>query len=240
MKSFRSIAGIAALLIAVFALQTQFGTYRLAKQVSRLQEEKARLTDYIGRLSASRRVAQVEVLSQCIDAEGRTVSELRWQEVRPDGLVGPPVEVHAVGFLAYFEAAVIKFEREHVGNADPGRSSSLVLFRRVFGDQQAPESVRTLDQNPPALTSSGSVENGVDLWERFLELVESPELAAQYGVRVAQFEAPAVPIRNGQLWEVTLDAAGGLNLKVVRPGDEFVPIWCPPTVEAEPDALPKT
>jgi hypothetical protein len=64
-----------------------------------------------------------------------------------------------------------------------------------------------------------------------LDLVEEPSLAAKYGIRVAQIEAPAVPIRQGQLWEVTLDAAGGLNLKLVRPGEEFLPRWCAPELE---------
>ena len=39
------------------------------------------------------------------------------------------------------------------------------------------------------------------------------ELAATFGVRVAQCEAPAVAVKPGQAWEVTLDAAGGVNIK---------------------------
>ena len=54
------------------------------------------------------------------------------------------------------------------------------------------------------------------LWDRFWDLVDDPQLAEQYGVRVAQCEAPAVPLRPGQVWQVTLDAPGGLNLKKLR------------------------
>ncbi|GAF74957.1 unnamed protein product, partial [marine sediment metagenome] len=52
-----------------------------------------------------------------------------------------------------------------------------------------------------------------ELWQRFQDLMDDPALAAEYGVRVVQYEAPAVPLQPGQIWEVTLDAAGGLNLK---------------------------
>jgi len=58
------------------------------------------------------------------------------------------------------------------------------------------------------------------LWDRFWNLAEDPSEARQYGVRVAQCEAPGVAVEPGQVWEVTLDAAGGLNLKRldVEPG----------------------
>jgi hypothetical protein len=49
----------------------------------------------------------------------------------------------------------------------------------------------------------------------FWRMMEHPQLASQYGVRVAQCEAPAVILRKGQVWEITLDAAGGLNLRII-------------------------
>ncbi len=51
------------------------------------------------------------------------------------------------------------------------------------------------------------------LWKRFWDLIESDALAEQYGVRVAQCEAPSARLRAGEIWEVSLDHAGGLNLR---------------------------
>lgn len=49
----------------------------------------------------------------------------------------------------------------------------------------------------------------------FWQMMENPQLASQYGVRVAQCEAPAAILRKGQVWEITLDAAGGINLRII-------------------------
>jgi len=55
-----------------------------------------------------------------------------------------------------------------------------------------------------------------ELWKKFWRMADDPKLAAQYGVRIAQCEAPSVGVRPGQTWEVTLDAAGGMNLRKIR------------------------
>jgi hypothetical protein len=67
-------------------------------------------------------------------------------------------------------------------------------------------------------TTSAAAE--ASLWARFWELVDDPELASEYGIRVAQCEAPAVRLQPGQVWEVTLDASGGLNVRKVRDADQ--------------------
>lgn len=201
---------------------------RLNAQVEKLEQEKADLLAFARRLSASRRVAQVEVLGQYVDTRGDVVNLLSWQEVDRDGLVGAPLQLMAVGNLVYFEGAVIKFDYEMVGQGDTQRGTSLVLFRRVFGDRQVPAHSTELDRQPPlvgtARPSSTSPSNGAPapvqdaafadrLWAHFWSLIEDAELARKYDVRVAQIEAPAVPLRSGEVWEVTLDAAGGLNLR---------------------------
>jgi hypothetical protein len=237
----RSIKTLAATLIGlavVVGVYDQLGPRRLAKRVDELEQEKTRLIDYIKRLGASRRVAQVEVVHQCLDYDGRIANRIHWQEMAPNGLAGRFVELKTVGLLAYFEAFVVKFEHELVGTGDPERGASLSIFRRVFGDQQAPESVAMLDQEPPQTGARGAQDptgrsstqafeaREAALWQRFWDLIENPELRKRFGVRVAQIEAPAVPLQDGQLWEITLDAAGGLNLKLVRSGSKFIPPWC--------------
>ncbi len=191
---------------------------RLRAEVDQLEQEKQRLREYAGRLSASRRVAQVDVIKQRVDNLGRTVSTLLWQEIGPDGTLGQPLALEAVGDLVYFESLVIKFQPHHVGEGDPERGTSLALFRRIFGECQAPESVPELDRSarPPlgAPPHSASLHN--QLWRRFWEMVDDPRVAAEYGVRIAQCEAPAVPLHAGQVWEVVLDAAGGLNLRRIN------------------------
>ena len=157
-------------------------------------------------------------MDQFVNSSGQTTTRLLWQEVGSNGLVSLPVEVEVVGTLVYFEAFVIKFEYALVGDADPERGTSIALFRRIFGDLQVPEEAPMLD-SAGSLPAEAATEDRVieeQFWDRFWDLVDDTELATRYGVRVAQCEAPAVPLRPGQVWQVTLDAPGGLNLKKVR------------------------
>lgn len=190
---------------------------QLSAQVDELSREKARLVAYAERLSASRRVAQVHVVVQREDPQGGTVNTLLWQEIGADGVIGEPRLLKARGTLVYFEALVIKFEHVYVGQGDEQRGTSLAMFRRVFGDRQAPESVPDLDRSAPPAQWDSDVSAGhqAELWQRFWDLADDPHLAATYGVRVAQVEAPAVRLRAGQIWEVRLDAGGGLNLRKI-------------------------
>jgi len=189
---------------------------QLQQKVDALEQERRRLLDYVRRLSAWRRVAQVDVIKQRRNERGQTVTTLLWQEIAADGTLGRPVALEAVGDLVYVEALVIKFAHELVGEGDPERGASVALFRRVFGDQQAPESVPEIDRaaRPPG-DAGRDGQLLAELWARFWDLVENPELAARYGVRVAQCEAPAVRMQLSQIWEVTLDSAGGINLKLL-------------------------
>lgn len=220
-------AGLAlksSVLVAVLALAaSQLGIYHtreLTKQVEALSDENARLVDFAQRLQASRRVAQVDVVKQYQGPAGQTVSVLLWQEIGADGLVGKPLAVEAAGEQVYFEGMVIKFDHGLVAPSAGEPRTSMVMFRRIFGELQAPESGFVLGPaaRPPILDAQRPGEsNPLDeaLWQRFWELASNPAIAETYGVRVAQCEAPAVKVSPGQVWEVALDAAGGLNLRYI-------------------------
>ena len=193
---------------------------RLRAEVDQLEQERQRLLDYARRLGTSRRVAQVNVVKQRVNDRGETVSTLLWQEIGRDGRLGTPLAVEAIGELVYFESLVIKFQAHFVGEGDPQRGTSLAMFRRIFGECQVPDSVPGLDRRarPPLGQAERDDPLHAELWQRFWEMVDDPQLAEEYGVRVAQCEAPAVPLQAGQVWELTLDSAGGLNLRRIADG----------------------
>jgi hypothetical protein len=221
MKWIKFTLACAVVIAAATFTAVKFGNLearQLRAAVVELEQEKQRLLEYARRLSASRRVAQIDVVRQRVDDLGRTVSTLLWQEIGPDGTRGKPLAVETIGDLVYFESLVIKFDPHFVGEGDPERGTSLALFRRIFGQCQAPESVPELDRaaRPPLDDPHCSGALHDELWRRFWDMVDDPQVAAEYGVRVAQVEAPAVPLRAGQVWELNLDAAGGLNLRRIH------------------------
>ena len=209
-------AGAAAFVAVRFG---DWRVQRLEQEVNRLEQQKAELRDYARRLSASRRVAQVSVLEQKPDESDRIRTTIRWQEIGSDGLVGPPLERTVRGRQIYFEALVIKFDTDLVGVGDSERGHSLALFRRIFGEGEAAESVPEFGrQARPPSASQPARHNDELLWNQFWELVDNPALARDYGVRVAQIEAPALLVSAGDLLEITLDASGGLNARKIPPG----------------------
>jgi len=109
------------------------------------------------------------------------------------------------------------------------------VFRRIFGDRQIAALVPNLNQaSRPAASGDGSDEQfEVRLWDLFWQFMGDPKLAEQYGVRVAQCEAPAVRIKPGQIWEVALDAAGGLNLRLIGERKEIT-LATPPSRNKRP------
>lgn len=217
-KRLKLVIGCVALVAVATLIAPLISNYQvrqLTRRVNDLEEEKKHLQEFARRLCASRRAAQVDVLDQHTDESGAKVTTLLWQEIDEQGIRRPPQTIHAVGELVYFEGAVIKFEQPFVGDGDAERGASLVTFRRIFGDRQAPDTVPIFYQAESP--SAGQASAPARLWTLFWEMMDNPELAARYGVRVVQCEAPAVRLRAGELWEITLDAPGGLNLRKLIP-----------------------
>ncbi len=218
MSWIRFVAGCVIVVVVAVFTAVQFGNQQVRELNARVDElriEKQKLIDYAQRLSATHRVAQIDVVSQRTDEQGRVVSNLLWQEFGPNGEVSRPVAVESIGKLVYVEALVLKFAMKHVGEGDAERGTSLALFRRIFGEDQAASTAVEFDRHArPPIDDPRRVNAERDrLWSQFWEFVDNPQLAEKLGIRVAQVEAPAVPMSVGQVWEVSLDAAGGLNLK---------------------------
>ncbi|MCB9863926.1 MAG: hypothetical protein H6820_11270 [Phycisphaerales bacterium] len=216
--------GSAMLLALAFVASDQLSSIkirRLEAKIGDLEREMAELKLYAERIQASHRVAQVNVMEQRVDAANMPVTVLRWQQIGPDGTLGPPELIEVLGNQVYFEAQVLKFDYDLIGGAAENRETNLALFRRAFGDYQAPRAGVALDRSAPSYASATPSQLALhkNIWDRFLALSEDEALAKEYGVRVAQFEAPSVLMTTGQVWEVSIDAAGGLNLKMLSRND---------------------
>ncbi len=224
-RVFKMMIGCAMLAVFAFVASDQLSAIkirRLESRIGELEKEMTELKLYADRIQASRRVAQVNVTEQRPGDANGPVTVLRWQQIGPDGALGPPEIVEVRGTQVYIEALVLKFEYDLIGNAEKDRETNLALFRRAFGDYQAPITGYPLDQTAPTFTTASPSEFALQkqIWDRFWSFATDTELARQYGVRVAQIEAPSMRMTTGQVWEITLDAAGGLNMKLLSAPDD--------------------
>jgi hypothetical protein len=198
------------------------GWQYLAEQ-ARQREELRKLQQVVDRLNAERRVAQVVVKERSADASGKTVTKLDFLEWDREKRPLPPVHAELSGNEVYFEALVIKFRNDYVERGDPLRGASIILFRRMFGSKEAPDSGVPID--PGALDGIPSVYRvdkepssfEIGLWKRFWYYADHPEEARPLGVRVLQCEAVGGRLQPNCIYELTVEADGGLNLVPTTP-----------------------
>jgi hypothetical protein len=165
------------------------------------------------------RLATLEVLSQERQADDPNGwwTVVRFQEIDAAGLpMGKSQTFELEGRYAYVDALVIKFDDSYVERGDVWRGTSICLFRRLFGEHQEPGQGFPLDtsgKRPTPYASDRDEGAERDLWARFWDYANDPDLAAQAGVRAVHGEAPYVQLRPGGRYLIELRANGGLSIR---------------------------
>src|SRR5262249_49473951 len=139
--------------------------------IERLDRENQRLNLAIRLLKVDHRVAEISSVEQEA-GNPRPTTRFRFVEVNADGdPIGEPKNVAIEGDLAYVDAWVIKYADEAVERGDPLRSTSVCLFRRIFGEYQEPNEGVAIDPvgSRPTVYSQGKelLPLERDIWTNF-------------------------------------------------------------------------
>lgn len=195
-----------------------------AEQITSLEAENAakqkeidRLDTALRLLKVDTRVARIEVLNQTgSDAEDNLATKFSFAELDRQG---NPVEEPRIftidGDVVYLDTWVAKFGDEFVELGDPLRSTSICLFRRVFGEKQQPNEGFPLDpvgRRPAAYANGQASDLEKDIWARFWEYANDAKLAEKAGVRAAHGDAPSIRLMPGKKYRVLLRSSGGLSI----------------------------
>ena len=199
-------------------LQLREEVEKLKQQLDVLRLENQRLSTALRLLKVDHRMAQIDVLSQEGSAEkGDLATHFTFVELDREGEpLEQPRQFRVAGDVVYIESWVVKFSDEYVEQGAPLRSTSLCLFRRVFGEAQRPVDGHSLDRNGsrPAAYRTGPEPSELEqeIWGRFWELANDPDEAQKLGVRVVHGEAPFQKMVPGKRYKVLLRASGGLSI----------------------------
>jgi len=218
-------------ILLMFALVSAgaFGVWRYyentssSREIARLESDKKQLQEIVTRLGSEKRIADVLVTSQKI-IDGKPHTTLLFVEKSRAGNGLAPKSFTVIGKMLHVDALVVKFEHDLIQKNDPLRGHSLALFSKVYGDGQKPE--EGFDVDP-----SGTIPDiyrGADarvstfereLWSNIWKLLEDESYRREKGVRVAQGEGVWWPPVVGQLYTLTIETDGGINLasKPVEP-----------------------
>ncbi len=192
----------------------------LSDEVEIKTAELEELSIAMALLKIDHRVALIEILSQepSPDDPDLIQTHLRFVELDAEGQpAGRGMDVTVDGTTVYVESLVVKFGDEYVESGDALRGTSICLFRRLFGEAESPTSGVEIDPaglQPLAYTGvEGPSPLHRELWARFWEYANDPELARARGVKAIHGEAPFIETRPGKTYRVELRASGGLTIQ---------------------------
>ena len=97
------------------------------------------------------------------------------------------------------------------------RGHSIALFIKLFGDHQSPDHAFPIDEpgKVPAFYRDSDQEASQfeqELWTNFWKLADDPAYRQSKGVRIANPESPQGPFEPGNIYPISLEAKGGLNM----------------------------
>ncbi len=199
----------------------------LLQRIQELQEQQRVLEHRIFFLKERKRVAQIDVLEQLSDPEapGGKRTRLKFWEIGEDGLPAGEVREFTVdGDVVYLDARVIKFDPEFLQENQLEDGSSLLMFRRLFGEYQSPHDGFALDQAervPPAFSledNRGGISDQnfhAELWRNFWHYANRPEVMRRMGIRGLHGEAPYIQLKPEGRYEIELRTTDGLTIRAM-------------------------
>jgi hypothetical protein len=190
----------------------------LQVDVQEKQKEIDRLDTAMRLLKVDHRVARLTVLEQITEEDsGKMITRIEFQELDDQGQpIDAPKQFNVPGDVIYVDSWVVKFDDKYVEEADLHRATSLVLFRRIFGEDQKPLDGLALDEaggRPKAYDRGGRISDfEKKIWSDFWAVANDEAKQNELGIRAAHGEAPSIKVQKGKAYRVELRASAGLTI----------------------------
>lgn len=191
--------------------------------------EIERLDTALAFLKVDHRLAEIKVIDQGTDEKsGEPFSTIEFVEVNDEGAeIDQPRQFRIRGDIVYIDYWIVKFEDVYIETSDLDRSTSICLFRRIFGEFQQPQEGYVLDEvgvRPTAYARGGKAsEFEQKIWDDFWNIANDPEKAKGLGIRAAHGEAVSTKLQKGNKYKLELRASGGLTITPGEPVDAKKP-----------------
>ncbi|MBP85632.1 MAG: hypothetical protein CMJ64_02780 [Planctomycetaceae bacterium] len=189
-------------------------------QVEDQQREIERLDTAMRLLKVDHRVARISVVDQRRNEENDSVvTVIEFQELNENGDPLDDVRTFEIaGDVVYVDSWVVKFDDKYVEEADIDRATSLVLFRRLFGERQEPREGFALDQEGtrPKVYGTGAELSDFEkkIWGDFWDVAHDDTKQEELGIRAIHGEAPSIKVKKGKAYRLDLRASGGLSIRI--------------------------
>lgn len=189
-----------------------------ATEIKSLGEKVDRLQTSLTLLKVDHRVARLSVIDQGKDeATGKTFTKVEFVELNDEGQpIDTPREFRIPGDTVYVDAWVVKFLDKYVEAADLERGTSLIMFKRLFGNDQKPDDGYPLDEvgaAPKAYLRGGQMsEFEKAIFGDFWSIANDKAKAEEKGIDAIYGDAGYIKVQKGKNYIVRLRASGGPSI----------------------------
>lgn len=218
-KARNQIIGLNSELVAKddIILQQNTAIDDLNIEIEQQAAEIAHLDTAMRLLKVDNRLARLSVLKQGVDNQGEEYTDIEFVELNNEGQhIDEPRKFRILGDVVYIDYWVVKFEDRYIEEADLARSTSICLFRRIFGERQQAVDGFVLDEpgTRPNAYARGTKMSDFEksLWDDFWSIANDAEKARSLGIRSAGGEAPYKKVEEGKTYLLELRASGGLSI----------------------------
>jgi len=187
-------------------------------QIVQLNENIDKLETSVRLLKVDHRVARLTAVDQTSDfVNGESSTLIEFVELNDEGEpLDTPRQFRIRGDVVFLDNWIVKFDDKYVQDNDLERGTSLVLFRRIFGEMQQPIDGYPLEEvgsAPRAYARGGKMSDFEKrIWDDFWTIANNPAKAEELGIRAAHGQAVSMKVLKGKSYKVQLRASDGLSI----------------------------
>jgi hypothetical protein len=204
-------------------ISKQGETIRLqSEEITTLGKEIDHLKTAMRLLKVDHRLASIKVLKVSVDPETKEVTaRVSLQEVDADGNpLDDPREFETKGEKVYVDFWLAKFEDKYIEENDLLRSTTLCMFKSIYGEKEAPADGSRIEKPwvRPAAYAGGSkmTEFEERIWRDFWTIANDQSKSKELGIRANHGQAIYFKAEQGQQYLIELRASDGLSIKPVE------------------------
>ena len=212
------LIGLTALVVAaVLGLSVYFSS----SSIHSLLTENHALNQAISNLTQEEQIGFATVLSQDTDALGQVSTKFKFVQTaagKPKEIVDEQIYTIA-GDVVHFDALIVKFSDAYVRS---GKERALYLWRRIYGEQTAPEQGATVavpDSAPEryyAITKSLKLSDRKLFWQAIWSLANDPQRLSEYGITAVFGNAIYTRMEVGKVYLFKIGASGQIYPEVLE------------------------
>lgn len=197
-------------------------------QITMLAEKIEKLEIAMRLLKVDHRLAQITVNKIIEDPKTKEIkTRITLQEINDEGNpIDDPREFEVDGREVFLQCWLAKFEDKYVEQNDNLRSTTLCMFKSVYGNDQAPSTGHRIEKpwTRPQAYASGSKMSEFEetIWQDFWTIANDATKSKELGIRAIHGQSVSFQAVEGKTYTIKLRASDGLSvvdLKRDNPAD---------------------